>query len=59
MYLYYLIGYNLVNNHMQSIKEEVNSDFKSCLDLVKELPHSLVQQVIISTISVQRYEKKE
>lgn len=47
MYLYYLIGYKLVNSEIQQMKEKVKEDFESVQSIFERLPPSLVQQVII------------
>ncbi|CAG2196444.1 CHS1 [Mytilus edulis] len=44
MYLYYLIGYKLVNSEIQQMKEKVKEDFESVQSIFERLPPSLVQQ---------------
>ncbi|XP_052098915.1 chitin synthase chs-2-like [Mytilus californianus] len=44
MYLYYLIGYKLVNSEIQQSKEKVKDDFESVQSIFDRLPSSLVQQ---------------
>ncbi|XP_071168512.1 chitin synthase chs-2-like [Mytilus edulis] len=44
MYLYYLIGYKLVNSEIQQMKEKVKEDFESVQSIFERLPANLVQQ---------------
>ena len=44
MYLYYLIGYKLVNKEIHKIKSTIK-DFESAQSIFEKLPSSIVQQV--------------
>ena len=44
MYLYYLIGYKLVNKEIHKIKSTIK-DFESAQSIFEKLPSNIVQQV--------------